>query len=38
MLSKSLILSALTLLLISGFVATTAPAFAASKEKILYSF
>jgi uncharacterized repeat protein (TIGR03803 family) len=36
--SKSLILSALTLLVISGFAATTATAFAASKEKILYSF
>ena len=35
---KSLIISAATLIVISGFLATTAPAFAASKEKILYSF
>jgi uncharacterized repeat protein (TIGR03803 family) len=35
--SKSLILSAVTLIVISGF-ATTVPAFAASNEKVLYSF
>jgi uncharacterized repeat protein (TIGR03803 family) len=36
--SKSLILPAVILLVIFGFVATTAPAFAASKEKVLYRF
>jgi len=38
MLRKSLIVSAVSLIVIGGFVAATAPAFAASKEKILYSF
>jgi len=36
--SKSVILSAVTLIVICGFVATTAPAFASDKEKVLYSF
>jgi uncharacterized repeat protein (TIGR03803 family) len=35
--SKSLILSAVTLIVISGF-ATTVPAYAASKEQVLHSF
>ena len=35
---KSLILSAITLIVIPGFVATAGPAFAAGKEKVLYSF
>ena len=38
MLRKSLIVSAVSLIVIGGFVAATAPAFAASREQVLYSF
>jgi uncharacterized repeat protein (TIGR03803 family) len=35
---KTLILLIMTLVVVSGFLATAAPAFAASKEKVLHSF
>ena len=36
--SKRSVLSVVTLIVVSGFAATTAPALAASKERVLYSF